>query len=331
MRVGVARRAVDLLGVGDLHDAAEVHDGDAVGDVAHHGQVVRDEDVRQPELVLQVLQQVDHLRLDGHVERGHRLVADDQLGPQGDGPGDADALSLSPGELVGVAVEVLGVEADAGHQVLDLGLDATRRLDALHLERRGDDATDGVPRVERRVRVLEDHLHLATQGDHRATVQVGDVPALELDLPAGRVQQLHDRAAGGRLAAAGLADDAQCLAGHDVEGDLLDRPDVADLALEDAPAGDREVLLHPVDAKQGVLAAQHLVGAAALLVHDRHLSSIPVVLPASWAPSTCAPRRSLAISRRCAGSRWQRTAWSGLTGSRSGRSVSHRLPGTSSW
>jgi serine kinase of HPr protein (carbohydrate metabolism regulator) len=61
---------------------AEVHDGDAVGDVPHHRQVVGHEDVGEPELVLDVLQQVDDLRLDRDVERGHRLVADDELRPQ---------------------------------------------------------------------------------------------------------------------------------------------------------------------------------------------------------------------------------------------------------
>ena len=34
-----------------------------------------------------------------------------ELGLEGDGPGDADALALSAGELVRVAVVVLGVEA----------------------------------------------------------------------------------------------------------------------------------------------------------------------------------------------------------------------------
>jgi len=44
----------------------------------HDGQVVRDEQVREVEPALEVLQQVDDLALDGHVERGDRLVADDQ-------------------------------------------------------------------------------------------------------------------------------------------------------------------------------------------------------------------------------------------------------------
>ena len=49
-----------------------------MADVLDHRQVVRDEQVGQAELVLQVHQQVDDLRLHRHVERRHRLVADDQ-------------------------------------------------------------------------------------------------------------------------------------------------------------------------------------------------------------------------------------------------------------
>ncbi len=50
-----------------------------VGDVAHDLQVVRDEQIGDAQLLLQVHQQVQHLRLDRHVERRHRLVGDDQL------------------------------------------------------------------------------------------------------------------------------------------------------------------------------------------------------------------------------------------------------------
>ena len=79
LRVGVLGSRVDLLGRADLDELAAVHDGDAVAHRADDGEVVRDEQVGEPEVVLQVLQQVEDLRLDRDVERGDRLVADDQL------------------------------------------------------------------------------------------------------------------------------------------------------------------------------------------------------------------------------------------------------------
>ena len=65
-----------------------------------------------PRSLAQILQQVHHLGLDGHVQRGHRLVGDDHLGLDRERPGDADALPLAAGELVRVPVVVLGVQAD---------------------------------------------------------------------------------------------------------------------------------------------------------------------------------------------------------------------------
>ena len=83
----------------DFDDPAEVHDGDAVGDVAHHRKIVRDEQVGQAELASAALQQVDDLRLDRHVERGDRLVENEQLGTQRQSTGNCDALALAAGEF----------------------------------------------------------------------------------------------------------------------------------------------------------------------------------------------------------------------------------------
>ena len=69
-------------------------------DVLDHGQIVRDEQIGEAEVLLQVDQQVDHLRLHRHVERGHRLVADDQLRLQGERACDDEALALAARELV---------------------------------------------------------------------------------------------------------------------------------------------------------------------------------------------------------------------------------------
>ena len=81
-----------------------------------------DEDERQAHVALELAQQVEDLGLDRDVERGDRLVGDEQLGLERDRAGDADALALAAGELVRIAVVVLGVEPDAVHQLLDAAL-----------------------------------------------------------------------------------------------------------------------------------------------------------------------------------------------------------------
>ena len=102
----------ELVRAAELDDDAEVHDRDAVGDVVDDAEVVGDEDVRQVEVVLQVVEQVDHLRLDRDVERGDRLVGDDQLRVQRQRACDADPLALPARELVRVAVDVIGRQPD---------------------------------------------------------------------------------------------------------------------------------------------------------------------------------------------------------------------------
>ena len=86
-------------------------------DVLDHRQVVRDEQVGEAELLLQVLEQVDDLRLDRHVERRDRLVADDQLRLDRERARDADALALAAGELVRIAAHVIGLQADGLQQL----------------------------------------------------------------------------------------------------------------------------------------------------------------------------------------------------------------------
>ena len=177
-RLGVRmdRPLVELLGRRELDDLAEVHDGDAVGDVAHDAEVVRDEDVGQRELVLQVVEQVHDLRLDRDVERGDGLVGDDQPRIQRERAGDADALALAARELVRIAVVVLGREPDDVHQLLHAPLRVAVRL-AVDDERVGDDRAHALARVERGRRILEDHLHLAPQRPQRAPVELRDVAA----------------------------------------------------------------------------------------------------------------------------------------------------------
>jgi hypothetical protein len=71
--------------------------------MAHHGEVVGDEQIGQPQALAQRLEQVDDLRLDRDVERRDRLVADDEVGLDRERAGDADALALAAAELVRVA------------------------------------------------------------------------------------------------------------------------------------------------------------------------------------------------------------------------------------
>lgn len=63
-----------------LHDLAEIHNRHAVGNVPHNGKIMGDKEIGQTHLLLQVNKQVDNLGLNGNVQRGNGLIADDELG-----------------------------------------------------------------------------------------------------------------------------------------------------------------------------------------------------------------------------------------------------------
>ena len=62
------RVRIQIVGRSELNDIAEVHNGDTVTDVLDDVEVMRNEEERQSELLLQVVQQVDDLGLDGNVQ-----------------------------------------------------------------------------------------------------------------------------------------------------------------------------------------------------------------------------------------------------------------------
>ena len=66
----------------------------------------------RPSSARSLVEEVDDAGLDRHVEGGDGLVEHDQLRLEGERPGDADALALTPGEVLRVAVGVARLEAD---------------------------------------------------------------------------------------------------------------------------------------------------------------------------------------------------------------------------
>jgi hypothetical protein len=71
----MVRRAEHTLGIAQLHQAAEVEHGDAIRQVAHDAEVVRDEKVGDLLVGLQLGEQVEDRRLDRDIERRCRLIA----------------------------------------------------------------------------------------------------------------------------------------------------------------------------------------------------------------------------------------------------------------
>ena len=96
---------------------AEIQHNDAIADVPDHREIMRDEQVCQPEPFLQLHHQVDDLRLDVDVQRRDRLVGDDKLRSHRQRPGDRDALPLAAREFVRETADTLGGKADQIEQL----------------------------------------------------------------------------------------------------------------------------------------------------------------------------------------------------------------------
>ena len=97
----------------------------------HDGEVVRDQDRSQPQLSLELLQQVHDLGLNRDVERAHRFVRDDEVGIQRQRPGHADPLALSARQLVRVTVGVGRMQTHGLEEPGDLARAIRARAEAV--------------------------------------------------------------------------------------------------------------------------------------------------------------------------------------------------------
>ena len=196
-----------------------------------------DKQVGALRFLLNVLHQVDHLRLNRHIQRGNALVSDNQLGVHNQGAGNADALTLTAGKLVRIAGSVLRRKSDFLKHFADFLLALLPIGEAVvDVHAFADDVADLLARIQTRHRVLENHLHIRAEHTARVAVKrAGNHLAVEGDATVRRVVQADDAAPDGRLAGAGFADQPVGFARIDVEGHAVD-------GLDRIGAGDRKVL-----------------------------------------------------------------------------------------
>ena len=164
LRIGMGGIVQNIVRRAFLDDAAQIHDRDAVADLAHSAKVMADEQHAHAQTLLQVDEQVHHLGLDRDVERADGLVADQKIGLGHQGAGDHGALALPARQGVRMPAGMMGLQAHFGHDSSDalvlLGLGA----DAVDFQRLADLHADRQAPVESAQRILEHHLHALAQG-----------------------------------------------------------------------------------------------------------------------------------------------------------------------
>ena len=122
-----------------------------------------DEEIAQLVLLLQILEEVDNLRLHRHVECRDRLVANHKLRIQRKRSCDTNSLTLTARELVRVAVFVEGLQTAVVHDLIDVVMVLAPRHKIVLTDRLTDDFADRQSRREGGERILEDDLHLHAQ------------------------------------------------------------------------------------------------------------------------------------------------------------------------
>ncbi len=233
--------AVQLAAFRQFHDLAQVHHCHPVADVFHHGQVMGNKQVGEPQFLLQFFQQVDHLGLDGHVQRGNRFVTDDKLRLHGQGPGNADTLALAAAELVGKSGSMLGVESHQFQQVVNAFATFFSLGKLMDIQGFTNDVADGHPGIQGSVRVLKNHLHAAVQLGRFLAFQVINVLTLKKDPASCRLIKPDNGPSHRGLAAAALTHQAQSLALLHFKGYTVNCLQVT-LGLEHS-SGHREIFL----------------------------------------------------------------------------------------
>ena len=171
-----------------LDRLARIHDGDAVAGLEDQAEIVRDVDHRGAEFRGDLLDQLDDAGLDRDVERGGRLVEQQQLRVRKQRHGDDDALLLAAGDLVRIGAHD-ALRDRAGARCASICARALERLllrDAVMVDRHlGELLADGHRRVQRGHRLLIDHGDLRAADPPQLLLAHGaHVAALEQDLAA---------------------------------------------------------------------------------------------------------------------------------------------------
>ena len=202
-----------------LHTATGIHDENVISKLRDNTEVMGNDDNGVTHLLLNVVQCLNDLSLNGDAEAGGGLVGDQQVGLEDHGHTDEDSLTETGGELAGIALADLFPVVDT-HQlqcvadsILALLLGGLLLMDTVCLAQLGADGHIG---VERGVGVLEDQGDLLTADTgHLALALFQKVLSLEDDLAAlnaaGLIHDLHDRTGGNALTGAGLTDNTQNL------------------------------------------------------------------------------------------------------------------------
>src|SRR5690606_18878577 len=200
------------------------------------------DDRRQLVLIGQLDEQPHDLTRRLGVEAGRGLVDEQDVGVLQEGAGDADALALPAGELVGALVELVG-DPDALEELVG-AVDGARREapeptapEAYVAELAGEDVLHHGQAVDER-ELLEDHPDAAPFEPQPPAGEAREVDTLELHGAGGWLDEAVHAADQRALAGPRRADEGHDLPGRHAQVDPLQRDLAAAVLLDES--GDLE-------------------------------------------------------------------------------------------
>jgi hypothetical protein len=154
----MARMQQNLPGGSRFDNRSILHDNDRVTYLGRHPKVVRDEyDADIPSVAYRLYER-KNLTLHGHIERRYRFVRNKNVGFEGKRASNANSLSLSAGELVGIPSQYIRLHPHEADQFgcFPPGLGP---LDSKVQQSFDDRVPNPKPGIERAIWILENDLY----------------------------------------------------------------------------------------------------------------------------------------------------------------------------
>jgi hypothetical protein len=183
--IDVRRLVEDEIGGPIFDELAGAHDGDVGGELRDHRETVGDQEISEMKFLLEFLKEKEDLSADGDIESGNGFISNDERGAKNQGASDADALALTAGEFVRVAVQSVVGQANAAEELRGAGeAIVAGELRLVNRERLGNDFANAHAGIQGGERVLKDHLHLASLSAECFAGELQEIVALEKDCAA---------------------------------------------------------------------------------------------------------------------------------------------------
>jgi len=204
-------------------DVAGSEHEDAIGDKPQHVEIAAGAEHGDAVIRPDAIEQDEELGLFDRIERGGRLIEDDEAGAAHQCAGQCQPLQLGRGKLARQVVEHIGRKADDPHgfdQAVGLFVDQELLFDA---QRLGERQADGKIRIEGGARIGEQQADAGARLAGKIVTAIGRT--IEGQLAGAGAAEAGDKAEQLRLAGAGGTENPHSFAPTHRQGDVLEHRD----------------------------------------------------------------------------------------------------------